>query len=100
MDRLNGVPSVTRVLMLDPTIVPYFLIKDYVKLFGLYGEQEFPDVPDPQTALRRLPSFGASHVLDVNSVVGPFRIPPNQPGLTLVFETPNQRIYRIEGFTR
>jgi hypothetical protein len=95
MDRINGDPSVTRVLILDRTVMTYYLTKDYVKPFGQWWNQIFPDAPDSAAVLRKLPSLHVSHVLDVNSPIAPFQVPPGYPGLTLVFASPNQRLYRF-----
>lgn len=95
MDFVNSDPSVTRLLVLDRSVVAYYLNKDYVKPFGQWGEQVFPDAPNSAAVLKRLPSLGVSHVLDVDSVAGGFQVPRNYPGLELIFTAQNQRVYRV-----
>jgi hypothetical protein len=35
------------------------------------------------------------HILDVESTISGFRVPPDYPGLDLIFERPGQRVYRV-----
>jgi hypothetical protein len=95
-DYLNHDLSVRKVLILDPRVPPYYCDKSYLKPFGSWGEQVVPDVPDVAHVLERLRDLHISHVLDVNSDVSSFRVPANTHGLTLVFERPQQRIYRVD----
>jgi hypothetical protein len=46
-------------------------------------------------ALEHPGELQVSHVLDVNSPISGFQAAPNTRGLTLVFEAPEQRIYRV-----
>jgi hypothetical protein len=76
-----------------------------------------PDAPAPGNALASLDKLGISHILDVKwntstvdrnleDVEGSssadidsalnFRVPPNFPGLVLVFERPDHRVYRVD----
>lgn len=96
MDFVNADPSVTRLLVLDRSVVAYYLDKDYLKPFGQWWEQVLPDAPDSAAVLKQLPSLGVSDILDVNSVAAGFQVPPSDPGLTLIFQTPDQRIYRVD----
>ena len=97
VEYLNNQPSVHGVLILDRSVAPYYLNKNYVKPVGDWGERTLQGSPDSSQALsqaldHRLP---VSHVLDVVSEVSPFQIKPGTPGLALVFEDKNQRVYRV-----
>jgi hypothetical protein len=93
---LNLDPSVNRVLILDESVPPYYLNKNYVKLLGKYGEQPWSAVNSPAEALSTLPQERLSHVLDVRSRDRDFQVgPTNLRNLLLVFESKNQRVYRV-----
>lgn len=92
---VNHDPLVTRLLILDPSVPAYYSDKDYIKPFGQWGELVYPDAPTPAEILPKIAELHVSHILDVQSTVSGFRVPPNYPGLALVFERPGQRIYRI-----
>jgi hypothetical protein len=92
---LNGDASVRKVLILDRSVPPYYCDKEYVKPFGQWGEQMFPDIRDAQDALEHLGELNVTHVLDVSSVAAGFQVPTNTSGLRLIFERPNQRIYKM-----
>jgi hypothetical protein len=94
-DYLNHDPQVTRLLILDRSVVAYYSDKDYVKPFGQWGEQVFPDAATPAEILPKLNELHISHILDVQSTISGFRVPLDYPGLVLVFERPGQRIYRV-----
>jgi drug/metabolite transporter superfamily protein YnfA len=94
-DYLNHNPDVTRVLILDPSITPYYSDKDYLKPFGQWGERVLPDTKTPSDALAKLGELQVSHILDVHSNISSFQVPPNFPGLVLVFERPDQRVYAV-----
>ena len=94
-DYLNHDPQVTRLLILDRSVVAYYSDKDYVKPFGQWGEQVFPDAATPAEILPKLNELHISHILDVQSTISGFRVPPDYPGLVLVFERPGQRVYRV-----
>ncbi len=94
-DYLNTDPAVKKVLILDPYIPAFYSNKTYVKAFGRWGEQTLPGVTDAAEALAHINDLHASHVLDVHWEGGSFALPLNPPGLTLVFESKNQRIYRV-----
>jgi len=97
-DYLNRDTSVRRVLILDRSVPPFYSDRDYVKPVGQWGEHTLPGAPDGrqalEEALRR--QLEVSHVLDVHSPYAPFQIAPDTPGLTLVFEAPDQRVYRVD----
>jgi hypothetical protein len=93
---LNKSPDVTRVLILDPSVPPFYSDKDYIKPLGQWGEQTLPGSISPLEAVQKVHELGVSHVLDVNSEVAPFRIVGPRKGLTLVLEARNQRIYRVD----
>jgi drug/metabolite transporter superfamily protein YnfA len=95
-DYLNRNPDVTRLLILDPSITPYYSDKDYLKPFGQWGEHVLPDAKTPSDVLARLDQLHISHILDVRSNASSFRVPPNFPGLVLVFDQPNQRVYAVQ----
>jgi hypothetical protein len=94
-DYLNHDPRVTRLLILDRSVLAYYSDKDYVKPFGQWGEQVFPDAATPAEILPKLTELHISHILDVQSTISDFRVPPDYPGLLLVFEQPGQKIYRV-----
>lgn len=95
-DYVNGEPSVKGVLLLDPGIAPYFIDKPYVKPFGVWGEQTIPGATDVPEVMAQLPNLHVTHVFDFRWPGGTFHLPGNPPGLTLVFERENQRIYRVD----
>jgi hypothetical protein len=94
-DLLNQDPAVTRLLILDPSVPPYYSDKDYLKPFGQWGEQVVPDANTPSDVLDRLNELHVSHILDVGSSVSGFRVPQNFEGLVLIFDRPNQRVYAV-----
>ena len=93
---LNYDPSVSRVLILDRTVLPYYLDKPYVKPVGQWGERTLPGERDSTEALRRVREWNVSHVIDVQSELAPFMVQSGTNGLSLVFESRGQRIYRVE----
>jgi hypothetical protein len=84
------------VLILDRSVPPFYLDKDYRKPVGQWGELTLPGVATPADALAQVGKLHVTHVLDANSEVAPFQV--NQPaaGLHLVFEGKDQRVYRVE----
>jgi hypothetical protein len=90
---LNHEPSVRRVLLLDRSIPPFYLDREYVKPVGQWEERTLPGAPD---ALIRVREWNVSHVLDVQSPIAPFQVAIGTPGLTPVFESNEQRIYRVD----
>jgi hypothetical protein len=94
-EYINQELLVTRVLILDPSVPAYYSDKDYVKPFGQWNERLYVDAKIPSNILPKLSELHPSHILDVQSEVSGFCIPPNYPGLTLVFDRPGQRIYRF-----
>jgi hypothetical protein len=93
---LNRSSVVRNVLILDRSVPPYYLDKDYVKPIGQWGERVLPNIATPADALDKLQDLRVSHVLDVKSSAGGFQVATATPGLTLVFEAPTQRIYQVE----
>lgn len=96
-EKLNADSSVTKVLFLDPYVPAYYSGKPYIKVFGRWGEQTLPNVTTVPQVLSQLGALHVSHILDVRWPDGKFEVPENTPGLTLVFERPDQRIYRVDG---
>jgi len=95
-EYLNSSPDVKKVLILDKSVTPVYLDKDYIKPLGQWGELTLTGVSTPIEALKEAHELGVSHVLDVNSEVASFQIVGSRTGLTLVLEARNQRIYRID----
>lgn len=94
-DYLNQNPSVKKVLILDRSVPPFYLDKNYVKPVGQWGELTVEGVKSPQDALAAMRSLSVTHMLDVNSSVAPFQVQESAAGLQLVFEAENQRVYRV-----
>ena len=94
-DYINREPSVRKVLILDCSVLSYYSDKDYIKPFGQWGEQVYPDASTPAQILARLNKLHVSHILDVQSTISDFKVPTNDPRLELVFEAPTQRIYKV-----
>jgi hypothetical protein len=92
---LNDDPSVTKVLITDPYVPSFYLDKTYVKPLGRWGEETLPDATDLRKILPTLPSSHVTHVLDVAWPQGTFRLPDQPPGLTLVFQRRDQRVFRV-----
>jgi hypothetical protein len=95
-DYVNGDPSVKKVLILNEGVAAYFIDKPYIKPFGRWGEQTLPGATDVPKVMSQLPSLGVTHILDVTSEDGTFKLPEHPSGLTLVFERADQRIYRVD----
>jgi hypothetical protein len=115
-DFINHDAGASKLLIMDCFVPAYYSDVDYVKPCGQWGERVLPDAPEPGNALASLDKLGISHVLDVKWSVSTvdrnlegirgssptavfdaleFRVPPNFPGLVLVFERPDQRVYRV-----
>jgi hypothetical protein len=99
-DLLNRDPAVTRLLILDPSGLPYYSDKDYLKPFGQWGEQVLPDARTPSEVLAQLDQLHISHILDVRSTVSGFRVPQNDPRLILTFDQPDERVYAVRDATQ
>ena len=95
-DYINREPSVRKVLILNEGIAAYFIDKPYIKPFGRWGEQTLPGATDVPKVMSKLPSLQVTHILDTISEDGSFYLPEHPPGLTLVFEHEDQRIYRVD----
>jgi hypothetical protein len=93
---LNEEPGVTKTLVLDPFSPAYFLGKPYLKPIGRWGEQTLPEAADRQRLPQTLEGLRVSHILDVRRASVPFVLPDNPPGLTLVLEQENQRVYTVD----
>jgi hypothetical protein len=65
-----------------------------------WGEQVFPDVATPAEILSKLNELHISQILDVQCRISGFLVPPDYPGLVLLFERPGQRVYRVVPSTR
>lgn len=95
-DYINNDPSVEKVLILNAGVAAYYLDKPYVKPFGRWGEITLPGVTDISEAMAKLSALRVTHVLDVKSEYGVFDLQGNVPNLVLVFETNDERIYRVD----
>jgi hypothetical protein len=95
-DYINRESSVRRILVLNLGIAAYFVQKDYVKPFGRWGERTLPGAETVPEVMTQLPNLQVTHILDVKSESGAFDLPQNPPGLRKVFETENERVYRLE----
>jgi hypothetical protein len=95
-DYINREPSVRKVLILDSGIAAYFIDKPYIKPFGRWGERTLPGAMNVPQVMAQLSKLNASHVLAVRDSSGSFELPDDNKGLTLVFQTPDERIYRVD----
>ena len=97
-EYLNREDSVRNVLILDRSVTPYYLDKNYIKPVGQWLERSLPGGPDSSQALMMVleHQLHASHVLDVNSEVSSFQVKRDTERLTLVFEAKGQRVYRVD----
>jgi len=94
-DYINRSSDVSRVLILDVSVPPYYSDKDYVKPFGQWGERAYPTVETAADILPKVRELGITHVFDVASKVSGYQVPRDYPGLMLVFQGPDQRVYRV-----
>jgi len=94
IEYLNREPSATKVLILNPYVAGYYFDKPYLKPVGRWGEETLPDAQNLKKILAELPSLQVSHVLDVRWPGATFSLPEDPPGLNLVFQCENQRVYR------
>ncbi len=92
---LNSDPSVRKVLVLEPFVPTYYLDKEYVKPIGRRGEQPLPGIDRPQEFLPELSKWNITHVLDVQMEDSGFQLSEHPENLVLVFESRDQRIYRV-----
>jgi hypothetical protein len=95
-DFINDEPSVKKVLILDSGVAPFFVDKPYVKPFGVWGERAVPGADTVPEVMAQLPALQVTHVLDRRPNGQSFHLPDHPPGLTLVFEREDQRIYRVD----
>ena len=95
-EYLNATPGAHQVLILDRSVTPYYLRKSYIKPVGQWGEQTLPGVTTGLAALTQSRELQITHVLDVVSPVSGFQIQDPPIEMKLVFETPDQRIYRVQ----
>jgi dolichyl-phosphate-mannose-protein mannosyltransferase len=93
---LNGTPAVQKVLILDRSVTPFYSQKPYLKPIGTWNEHTIPGIAVSIEALPQAHQLKISHVLDVVSPLSGFQVPAGFPGLTLVFDSANQRVYRVD----
>lgn len=93
---LNSDPLVRKVLILDRSVPPYYSDKAYVKPVGQWGELTVPGVSTSLEALPYVHQLDITHILDVVSPVSGFQIQNPAANLVLVFQSENQRIYRVQ----
>jgi hypothetical protein len=94
-DYLNSTSTAHKVLILDRSVQPYYLERSYLKPIGQWGEQVLPGVTRAVEVLPRAKELGITHVLDVSTAIAPFQVPRNFPGLMLVLDLPDQRVYQV-----
>lgn len=58
---LNSDPSVAKVLVLAPRFPTFYLLKNYQKPVGRWGEESMPNARDTQVLLQNVSSFGITH---------------------------------------
>lgn len=95
-DYLNRDPTVTKILVLDPMVPVYYLDKSYLRPVGRFGEQSVPQAANLPLLISDLSRLGISHVLDVRFPGKNFRLPDEPQNLTLLYQTADQRIYRVQ----
>lgn len=95
-DYINKDPSVKKVLVLNPGISVFFIEKPYIKAFGRWGEQTIPGATNVPEVMAQLPALHVTHVFDYKPKNSAFDLPDHPPGLTLVFEREDQRLYRVD----
>jgi hypothetical protein len=93
---INQNPLARKILILDRSVPPFYLDKDYAKPFGQWGELTLPGIESSSQAVGQVHQLGFTHIMDVHSGVGDFQVVPGTPGLALEFEAENQRVYRVE----
>jgi hypothetical protein len=86
---------VRKVLVLEPFVPTYYLDKEYLKPIGRRGERPLPGIDRPQEVLSELSKRNITHVLDVKFKDTGFQLSEHPENLVLVFETRDQRIYRV-----
>jgi Dolichyl-phosphate-mannose-protein mannosyltransferase len=94
-DYLNSDPSVKKVLILDRSVTPYYLRKAYIKPVGQWGELPVPGISNSLQMLPQARKLQVTHVLDVVSPVSGFQIEHPSSNFELVFDSTDQRIYRV-----
>ena len=94
-EYLNSEPSVREVLLLDRSVPAYYSNKAYIKPAGQWGERSVPGASTSLDALQKARQLGVTHVLDVVSSVSDFQVKSPPAGLTLVFQSAEQRVYRL-----
>jgi hypothetical protein len=95
-EYLNHHPEVTKVLILDRSVPPFYLEKAYVKPVGQWGELTVPGISSASQALAAAGELGITHVLDVSSELAGLQVNGDDPRFKLIFERTNQRIYKVE----
>jgi dolichyl-phosphate-mannose-protein mannosyltransferase len=92
---LNLDPAPKRLLILEPRLPTFYLNSTYLKPVGRFGEETIPDARDTQKILKEVVGLGITHILDARLEKNGFRVPIGNPGLVLIFERPDERIYRV-----
>lgn len=92
---LNG-HSLLKVLIPDLSVPTYYCNSDYIKPIGIFDTETVVNPHELLTDVNRMRRLHVSYVLDVRWYDGNFQIPEHLPGLELVFERTDQRIYRVE----
>jgi Dolichyl-phosphate-mannose-protein mannosyltransferase len=95
-DYLNSDPSVKRILILDRSVPPYYSRKSYVKPVGQWGELTLPQISTGLETLPHVRELHITHVLDVVSPVSGFQIERPPSNFELIFQSTDQRIYRVD----
>lgn len=94
-DFINSEPSVKKVLALSSSIPALYIDKPYVKPFGVWGERPVSGADTVPEVMAQLPALGVTHVFDYRPKGESFQLPEHPPGLTLLFEREDQKIYRV-----
>jgi hypothetical protein len=94
-DYLNSDPSVKKVLILDRSVPTFYSRKAYVKPVGQWGELTLPQISNSLEMLPHARELHITHILDVVSPVSGFQIEHSVSNFELVFQSTDQRIYRI-----
>ena len=93
IDYINRTEGVKKVLLLSKWVPGVYLRKPYVKTVGHYGNRPFSDIATPDEALRQLPRWQATHVIDV--VQDGWLIKSHDARFQLVYSSEHARLYLI-----
>jgi hypothetical protein len=108
-DYLNNSADVTRVLILNPAVPPFYLNQSYFKPVGSHGERPYAEsmgIRTEQDALKHLDDLRISHIFDVTWPPIEVQTEFGKPGETnflvvpssrfkVVFERSDVRIYEV-----